>query len=315
MIVKQSCAAGMLMVAASLSACASKPVVTASPKPTVVPATPRPTPPNGTASNLVIPPVGADGSYATINRGIGADETVWHLRSALNVAALNCRGTQGLAIVAGYTDLLDNQRKPLKAAYAASAKAQSSAAKFDAHVTRVYNFFAQPPAQQDFCRIAQTVVVEANATSPADFKSFAARALPRLETPFTDFYRRYDDYRRDLAAWAARNSAGAPQTQLAAATPAPARRAAAPIAPAVAVAGWRVQLGAFSSEESALSSWTEVRGRISALSDLEPRLEKVPAKQLVRLQAGPLRDKAAANSVCATAIAAGQNCLPVAPTL
>lgn len=308
-----------LVAAALLSACASKPSAPPTLSAPIAPATPRPVPPAGAAANLVIPPVGADGSYATINRGLSSDQTVWHVRSAFNVAALNCPGAQGKAIAAGYNQLLHKQRKVLKTAYSGSAKAHSSAASFDTHATRVYNFFAQPSATAAFCRVSEAGIAEANET--ADFRQYAAAALPRLEAPFLDFYRRYDDYRRDLAAWTAGNGRIAKPVATASAQPAIARppipqaAPAASAAPTAGSAAWRVQLGAFSSEKGALSSWSEARAKVSAFASLEPKLENVPAKSLVRLQAGPVRDRAEANKLCATAIAAGQNCLPVAPSL
>jgi len=313
MIAKHISVGATLAAATLLAACASKPPATPTiATPVAPPPTPRPVPPAGAAASLVIPPVGADGHYITINNGLTAEQTMWHVRSAYNVAALNCVGAEGANIVTAYNHLLHKQEKPLKAAYTASRKAHSSATAFDSHVTRVYNFFSQPSVKSEFCRIAQSSIAEANTTS--DFRQFAISALPRLEAPFLDFYRRYDEYRRDLAAWTAGQATGARQVQTAAAA-APSR-APAPAAPAAVVtaAAWHVQLGAYSSEQGARSSWSEVRAKVSALAALQPKYEKVPAKSLVRLQAGPVADKATANSLCAAAIAAGQNCLPVAPT-
>ncbi len=74
----------------------------------------------------------------------------------------------------------------------------------------------------------------------------------------------------------------------------------------VASAGnWRIQLGAFSSEANARRAWTGVARRLGGLSATYVR-----AGSIVRLQAGPLRDKAAAQRACA---ASGTSCLPVAP--
>lgn len=69
--------------------------------------------------------------------------------------------------------------------------------------------------------------------------------------------------------------------------------------------GWRVQLGAFSNEANAKRAWSAVTGRLNGLSP-----SYVRAGNIVRLQAGPLRDKAAAQRACA---ASGTSCLPVAP--
>lgn len=69
--------------------------------------------------------------------------------------------------------------------------------------------------------------------------------------------------------------------------------------------GWRVQLGAFSTDANAKRAWSGVAGRLGGLN---PSYVRVGT--LVRLQAGPLRDKAAAQRACA---ASGTSCIAVAP--
>ena len=89
--------------------------------------------------------------------------------------------------------------------------------------------------------------------------------------------------------------------------PAPARPREAAPASGLATAGgrWRIQLGAFSSEANARRAWSAVSGR---LPGLQPHFQR--AGSLVRLQAGPLASRAAADRACA---AARQACFPVAP--
>ena len=175
---------------------------------------PMPTPPAGLPESLTVPPTDTGGAYLTINHGLDAAETVWHVRSALNVAALACRGPQEAGIVAAYNALLKAQKAPLaKALKATEARYKAEQGKawqteHDRHMTRVYNFFAQPAAQPGFCAAATDALAEAGTTAPADFPAFAAAALPRLEAPFTDVYRAYDGYRRDLAEWKARYGTG-----------------------------------------------------------------------------------------------------------
>jgi hypothetical protein len=205
-------ATAMIAVAATLSGCISRP---APPPPAIVaapvppPVAPRPQPPAGASAESVVPPLGADGDYLTINRNLSPEATIWHVRSALNVAALACRGEREAAIVADYNAMLASKKAVLAAAFArteAEARATGDKAWRDAHdrrMTQVYNFFAQPPAQARFCDTAAIVVAEAAATPPAEFAAFAPVALARLEAPFTDFYRAFDAYRRDLAAWEA----------------------------------------------------------------------------------------------------------------
>lgn len=170
----------------------------------------RPLPPTGSAPNQLVPAVAADGNYATINRGISRDQAAWHVRAALNVAALGCRDEAERETVAAYNALLSRHKGPLAAADAA-VKAQYRVrygagwdSRHDRDMTRVYNFFAQPPAQTRFCHVARDVLAEARGVSPDRFAAFAADALPRLEAPFTDFYRDYDAWRIADRAWQGR---------------------------------------------------------------------------------------------------------------
>ena len=134
-----------------------------------------------------------------------------------------------------------------------------------------------------------------SATAEAEVPSPAAAQPPRIHTaeipPST-------------------SSAVAPPVPAPAAT-APARptpppaRTAAPASLASANGRWRVQLGAFSNEANARRAWGGISAR---LSGLQPSY--VPAGNMVRLQAGPLASRAAAERACT---AARQACFPVAP--
>lgn len=76
--------------------------------------------------------------------------------------------------------------------------------------------------------------------------------------------------------------------------------------PPVATDGnWRIQLGAFSNQANAVRAWENLAGRLGGLS-----VNYVRAGNIVRLQAGPLADKAAAQRACA---ASGTSCLTIAP--
>jgi hypothetical protein len=170
----------------------------------------QPLPPAGASANQFIPAHDAAGGYLTLNHGLSTAETSWHLRAALNVAALGCRDAAERETVAAYNLMLARHRVPLAAADL-GVKAQYRTrygAGWDSHhdsdMTRLYNFFAQPPAQPGFCHAAQAVLAEAVAVEPAGFDAFAAGALPRLEAPFTDFYRDYEAWRIADSAWRAR---------------------------------------------------------------------------------------------------------------
>jgi hypothetical protein len=170
----------------------------------------RPLPPAGSAPNQLIPAVAADGRYDTVNHGISLEQAEWHVRAALNVAALGCRDAAERETIAAYNALLGRHKAPLAAADAA-VKAQYRMrygagwdSQHDRDMTKVYNFFAQPPAQPGFCRVARDVLDEAGRVAPEQFAAFAADALPRLEAPFTDFYRDYDAWRVADRAWRGR---------------------------------------------------------------------------------------------------------------
>lgn len=75
---------------------------------------------------------------------------------------------------------------------------------------------------------------------------------------------------------------------------------------------WRVQLGAYSSEQGALSAFAELRRRFADLiGDARPVLVpvKVNGRTLERLQFGAFADRAEAERVCAAIRARGGECL------
>jgi cell division septation protein DedD len=104
-----------------------------------------------------------------------------------------------------------------------------------------------------------------------------------------------------------------PTPVMATSKPAPAKPAPkpAPVITASAGGGWKIQLGAFSSGDSARSAWTSLSAK-AGLQALSPTYTAVGS--LTRLQAGPLASRAAANQACATVKAtAGTACFAVAP--
>lgn len=164
-------------------------------------------PPRGASPHLVTPAIDALGVRRTINAGISPAQTTWNLRSAYNVAALNCLQPKHAQIVANYREFLRVQSKTLAAAN--KAVDQEFKAKHgtrfipprEAYMTQVYNYFALPPTLPSFCDAALAMSAEAATVKPADFAGFAARSLPRLEQVFLQFYTSYDQYRDDLSAW------------------------------------------------------------------------------------------------------------------
>jgi hypothetical protein len=152
----------------------------------------------------VVPPPMVDGRYRTINSGIDPVQTEWHVRAALNVAAIGCRGAGDSGLVTAYNTLLSRQKAELALANkAVEAKFRAAGgdwqAAHDAYMTRLYNFFSQPAAKAGFCATADRIAPEAAATG--GFKAFAAEALPMLEAPFIETYRQVDAYKVALAEW------------------------------------------------------------------------------------------------------------------
>ncbi len=199
-----------LLGAALLPACASRtpPVGVAPPiaeSPVVA------LPPPGARAGMAIPPRLADGSYATPNRALSPAATLWHLRAALNVAALACRGPDQAPIVANYNALL-TRAKPLLAdaerRYAAQYRDSGVVDwrdRYDDTQTRLYNFFAQAEARDGFCRAAAATLAHPD--------PLADPTLALVERPFTDFYRAYDAWRQPTAAIIA-VAAAAPQASV-----------------------------------------------------------------------------------------------------
>ena len=96
-------------------------------------------------------------------------------------------------------------------------------------------------------------------------------------------------------------------------------KAAPKSTPVLATKGgnWKVQLGTYPSVESAKAEWSKLTGKAKALRSLTASYE--PAGAIVRLRAGALADRAAADKACAAAKGAGIPCftilnLPAKPT-
>lgn len=198
-----------LGLAVLLAGCAKDRQVTVAPPlpPPAAVQVAAPRPPDGAAARLTTPARLSDGSYATPNRAVSPAGTVWHLRAAYNVAALNCPDP---TLAATYNRLLTTQRAALATAHRTLA-AEHGPTTFDAAMTRLYNYFAQPPVLARFCAVAGPSLVQASALPAGAIDAFAADALAAIDAPFTDFYSRYDSYRAELAAWQAGGTPVAPR--------------------------------------------------------------------------------------------------------
>lgn len=195
----------------ALAACAM-PAPPPPPLPAVAVTIPlRPVPPNRAVERMNIPLSDLAGVRQTVNTQLTANQALWNLRSALNVAALNCPQPQRETALANYSAFLTRNAKQLSAANTAVTRdfekrygRQGARPAQDRYMTSVYNYFALPPTLASFCNTAVTVGTEAAALAPEALPLFSAQALNRLESVFIDFYGRYEQYRIASAQWEAR---------------------------------------------------------------------------------------------------------------
>lgn len=219
---------------ASVAACAPKPVAPPPPppEPVAVVIPPRPTPPNYASLTQILPMRGLDGRFQTLNSNVSGDRAFWQLKIALNVAAIGCRGTEEPTLVAAYNNIIKNHAKPIRStektviAQLGKENGTNGIAARDKLSTQLFNYFAQPPAQRDFCARANEVAQIVSSTPTAQVIEQAPANLARLDQPFLDFYEAYAKYQADVAAWDAQYAASpaiyAPSTAVPAAPAGPA---------------------------------------------------------------------------------------------
>jgi len=155
------------------------------------------------------PSVRPDGYRQTINSDLDKDETIWHLRSAWNVAALNCLGATNQPVLDGYKWFLGKYKKSLaKVNTAIDRKFRNEYGSYNAalkarqaHTTQLYNYFAMPPVLPNMCKAALAVASDAQQNSNQDLGDFALANLPRFEAPYENFFEAYDQYRTASMAW------------------------------------------------------------------------------------------------------------------
>jgi hypothetical protein len=207
----------LFLAAAALALCANRPKPAPvapppppPPAPVVVVIPPAPVPPLGAPASIVVPPIGVDGKRVTTNAGLNPDQIIWNLRSALNVAALDCLRPEHTEIVVDYRSLLRIHAQRLAAANRgvdSGFRARFGAGyvrQREAYLTKLYNFYAFPPTLKNFCDVALVVGRDMRTVPSAQLHNFAASNLPKLDAVFEDFYNNYAKYQMDLVAWRAR---------------------------------------------------------------------------------------------------------------
>lgn len=163
----------------------------------------------GAVEGMSIPEVDTSGQYLTPNRGVTANTALWHVRMALNVAALSCHGVNEPARVQ-YNQILHVHKDVLREANAAVDRNYAAAYGSNGLPARellntvVYNFFALPPVTKSFCPVAIEVGAKILTMPSGQLLAYAPEALTALEKPFQEFYEAYADYLRRLAEWQSR---------------------------------------------------------------------------------------------------------------
>jgi hypothetical protein len=187
-------------LAAALSGCAT-PTAPVQPPPVVATVTPPPPkmPPGGYIG-MQSPKKRADGKYFTPNLDNTDQAAVWHLRNALNVAALGCDQAGG-GVLEHYNAWLRTRAAAIDRYYKAYIREWQAPGwwdwqrVYDDNQTRIYNFYAQPAIRAAFCAVAREEVVKVIQVEDDDLPAFARESLLRLDRPFVEFFAAYDAWR------------------------------------------------------------------------------------------------------------------------
>ena len=201
-----------LILVTAVAACAPPPVkVAPAPVQLSSPSLAAPTmplPPGGAALSMALPPVGVDGIRTTPNRGLSRDEQIWHFRSALNVAALNCQGPVWGQIATEYNKfivihkvLLSKTSRSVDREYVKRYPKQNGLRLRDTRMTDLYNYFALPPVRAQYCDMALRKLQEVNQVPKEALPEYAMGSLVDIDNVFVNFYDAYAKYERDLADW------------------------------------------------------------------------------------------------------------------
>ncbi len=187
----------MGVLALTMSGCATQPIPVQPPPPVVPVTPPPPSMPAGGYVGMKIPARLNDGKYFTPNLNNTDPAAVWHLRNALNVAALGC-DLEGGGIVDAYNAWIKTHAAVIDRYYQALLREWQEPGwidwqrVYDDDQTRIYNFYAQPAMRSGFCAAARDEVARVGQVSENDLPTFAHAALSRLDRPFVDFYRAFD---------------------------------------------------------------------------------------------------------------------------
>lgn len=186
----------------TMSGCATPTAPVPPPPPPVVAtlAPPPPPMPAGGYIGMKSPTRRADGRYFTPNLDNTDQAAVWHLRNALNVAALGCDQAGG-GIIEPYNAWIKTHAAVIDRYYQAYIREWQAPGwwdwqrVYDDNQTRIYNFYAQPAIRMAFCAAARVEIAQVGQVADADLPAFARAALLRLDRPFVEFFAAYDAWR------------------------------------------------------------------------------------------------------------------------
>lgn len=188
----------------------------------------EPQAPGFAAPNLRLPPRDARGDFATPNRELTGHDAFWNLRIALNVAAIGCRHAGSLKLIADYNSIIARHGNLIRSAETAvigrlgRQTGSNGIAVRDRTSTKLFNYFAQPPVQKEFCRVAGSIAQQMSSMDSAAAMAMAPAMLAQIDQPFVEFYHAYSRYQVELAAYRAQRGyqpRTEPGVQMAAAKP------------------------------------------------------------------------------------------------
>lgn len=189
-------------LALAMSGCATPPGPVQPPLIVAPPPPPPPPPPMPAGGYIGMKSATkrADGKYFTPNLENTDQAAVWHLRNALNVAALGCDQAGG-GVLEPYNAWIKTHAAVIDRYYQAYIREWQTPGwwdwqrVFDDNQTRIYNFYAQPAIRSAFCAVAREEVAQVGQVAEGDLPTFARAALLRLDRPFVEFYAAYDAWR------------------------------------------------------------------------------------------------------------------------
>ena len=200
----------VFLLALGVAACAAPP---APPPPIKAPPPPPqvsrpPQPPAGVDPAYALPAKDSTGRFLTPNIDLGPLETLFNVRSALNVAALSCATSANTAPRDGYNRFLKLHKTVLaNANKAIDAKYRVR----DSRMTKLYNHYAYPPVKGAFCAKTARYLTAANAMASKDLETWSLGALADIEQDFQDHFRRIEAFQAELRDWQQQKVAGLAQ--------------------------------------------------------------------------------------------------------